>query len=359
MGLDFTTLALNHSAPQHRPRPLPLFLAMLRSETEGDADRLAAGLAGLRAYQAAERPAPPDPMPVVARSGRVVLRDYGGAGRPVIFVPSLINSHDVLDLLPDVSLLRWLATQGVRPLLVDWGTPSSDERAVSIGGHVEMLLPLLDAIGSDAALAGYCLGGTMALAAAAIRPPSALVTIAAPWRFAGFPDESRKGLADLWEQARPTAEAMGLMPLEVLQTAFWRLDPRRTVDKFVAFGRAERSPEATRLFVALEDWANGGAPLTPAAGREMAEDFFRDDRPGNGGWQVAGRTIDPATLACPLLDIVSATDRIVPAASAVSGMGHGEAMTLGLGHVGMIVGGRARETLWQPLAQWLARSHMR
>jgi len=34
-------------------------------------------------------------------------------------------------------------------------------------------------------------------------------------------------------------------------------------------------------------------------------------------------------------------------------------MTLGLGHVGMIVGGRARETLWQPLAQWLARSHMR
>lgn len=333
---------------------------MLRSETEGTPERLASGLAGLRAYQAAERPAPPPPKPIVARSARAMLRDYGGVGRPVIFVPSLINTHDVLDLLPDHSLLRWLSTQGVRPLLVDWGCPTPDERGLSIAGHVEtLLLPLIEAIGKDAILAGYCLGGTMAIAAAAVRPPAALVTIAAPWRFAGFPDESRQGLADLWAQAQPSADAMGLMPLEVLQTAFWRLDPRRTVEKFVAFGRTERSAQATRLFVALEDWANGGAPLTPAAGREMAEDFFRDDLTGSGRWQVAGRTIDPAALACPLLDIVSSTDRIVPAASAVSGTGTGESMTLGLGHVGMIVGGRARETLWRPLAQWLAQPHMR
>ncbi|WP_246332089.1 alpha/beta hydrolase [Sphingomonas chungangi] len=338
---------------------MPLFLAMLRSETVGDGDALAAGLAGLRAYQTAKRLASTPPMPVVATSGRAVLRDYGGAGRPVIFVPSLINSHDVLDLLPETSLLRWLSTQGVRPLLVDWGAPSPDERDMSIGDHVGMLLPLIEAIGPDAALAGYCLGGTMALAAALCRSPSALVTIAAPWRFAGFPEKSRKGIADLWEQTRPTVESMGMMPLEVLQTAFWRLDPRRTVEKFIAFGRKQASPEATRLFVALEDWANGGAPLTAAAGREMAEDFFRDDIPGSGRWQVAGKVINPAALACPLLDIVSSTDRIVPAASAVSGTGVGDAMTLGLGHVGMIVGGRARETLWQPLAQWLAQPHMR
>jgi len=337
---------------------------MLRSETEGEPERLASGLAGLRAYQAAERPAAPKPMPIVARAGHAVLRDYGGGekegGRPVIFVPSLINTHDVLDLLPDHSLLRWLSAQGFRPLMVDWGSPTPDERDLSIAGHVEaLLLPLIEAIGPDAILAGYCLGGTMAIAAAAIRPPAALVTIAAPWRFAGFPEASRQGLVDLWEQARPGAEAMGLLPVEVLQTAFWRLDPRRTVEKFIAFGRTERSPESTRLFVALEDWANGGAPLTPAAGREMAEDFFRDDLPGSGRWRVAGTAIDPAALACPLLDIVSSTDRIVPAASAVSRAGTGEAMTLGLGHVGMIVGGRARASLWHPLAQWLARSHIR
>jgi polyhydroxyalkanoate synthase len=151
---------------------------------------------------------------------------------------------------------------------------------------------------------------------------------------------------------------MGLFPVEVLQTAFWRLDPRRTIDKFVAFGRTARDPAAIRLFVALEDWANGGAPLTPGVGHELAEDFFRDDRPGTGTWQVAGRRIDLTALACPLLDIVSTTDRIVPAASAVSATGTGRAMTLAQGHVGMIVGGRAREALWRPLAQWLADPHI-
>ena len=284
-----------------------------------------------------------------------MLRDYGGAGRPVVVVPSLINPPDVLDLLPEMSLLRWLATQGVRPLLVDWGTPSPDERGLGIAGHVEtLLLPLIEAAGRDAALVGYCLGGTMALAAAAIRPPSSLTMIAAPWRFAGFPDEARRGMIDLWRQAESTVDAMGLLPVEVLQSAFWQLDPRRTVEKFVAFGRAARDEAATRRFVALEDWANDGAPLTPAAGQELAEAMFERDEAGKGIWEVAGRRIDPTALACPVFDIVSTTDRIVPAASAA---GVGTRLTLAQGHVGMIVGGRARKSLWEPLAGWLTRHH--
>jgi len=329
---------------------------LLRSETATDPTRMAAALEGLRAYQTAPREPRPDPMPAVATAGRAVLRDYGGAGRPVVVVPSLINPPDVLDLLPEASLLRWLATQGVRPLLVDWGEPSPQEAALDIAGHVEtLLLPLMEAAGEDAALAGYCLGGTMALAAAAIRPPRSLALIASPWRFAGFPDEARRGLAEIWDQARPTAETMGLLPVEVLQAAFWRLDPARTVEKFIHFSRMAGDAEAVRRFVTLEDWANDGAPLTPAAGRELSEAMFGRDDPGEGRWQVAGRTIDPTALACPVLDIVSTTDRIVPAASSV---GIGERVTLAQGHVGMVVGGRARDSLWRILAEWLARPHM-
>ncbi|WP_019832463.1 alpha/beta hydrolase [Sphingomonas sp. PR090111-T3T-6A] len=329
---------------------------MLRSETGHDPDKMAAALHGLRAYQAAPRAPRPAPMPAIARAGRATLLDYGGEGRPVVFVPSLINPPHVLDLLPDVSMLRWLSTQGLRPLLVDWGEPSPGEAGLGIAGHVEtLLLPLLETAGRDAAMAGYCLGGTMALAAATIRPPAALALIATPWRFSGFPDEARAGMADIWEQARPTAQAMGLLPVEALQAAFWRLDPRRTVEKFVAFGQSERSPDAIRRFVALEDWANDGAPLTPAAGQELAEAMFGRDDPGEGRWTVGGRTVDPAALACPLLDIISTTDRIVPAASAT---GAGTRVTLAQGHVGMVVGGRARATLWQTLAEWLTRPHM-
>jgi polyhydroxyalkanoate synthase len=288
----------------------------------------------------------------VASAGRARLLDYGGTGRPLVVVPSIINGPQVLDLLPEASFLRWLASRGVRPLLLDWGEPTADDRTLSIAGHVEtMLHPLLRSIGGDAALAGYCLGGTMALAAAAIEPPRALALIAAPWHFSGFADEARAGLDELWRAAEATAEAIGLLPLEVLQAGFWRLDPRRTIDKFVRFGAGTQGEAATRQFVALEDWANGGPPLTLAAGRELVDALFGRDVTGTGAWQVAGRTIDPAAIRCPVLDVRSTTDRIVPAASAAA---IGRALELSLGHVGMIVGGRARTSLWEPLAAFLA-----
>lgn len=295
-------------------------------------------------------------MPVVARADRVCLRDYGGAGRPVIFVPSLINPPDILDLAEDNSLLRWLSAQGVRPLLVDWGVPSPADRDRSVADHVEqLLLPLIDALGEPAALAGYCLGGTMALAAATLRRPHALALLATPWRFEGFPPEARAALAKLWQQAEPTAEALGLLPMEVLQASFWQIDPARTIAKFEAFAALDPAGAAARAFVVMEDWANDGPPLPLAAARELLVDFFGGDRPGRGEWQVGGAPIDPAAIGCPVLDIVSTSDRIVPAASAA---GIGEGLTLALGHVGMVTGRRARAQMWEPLARWLTASHM-
>jgi polyhydroxyalkanoate synthase len=292
-------------------------------------------------------------MPIVVQVGRASLRDYGGSGRPAVFVPSLINPPSILDLSERTSLLRWLAGQGVRPLLLDWGAPEPGERELDIAGHVEqLLLPLLAGLGERSLLAGYCLGGTMALAAAARYPVAALALIATPWRFSGFPERARTDLTALWEQAAPAAQAMGVLPMEVLQTSFWRLDPARTIAKFEAFGQMAPDSDGARNFVALEDWANDGPPLTLGAGRELLRDFFRDDLPGQGRWRVAGAPVDPAALAIPMLDISSTTDRIVPAASAA---GVGEGRSLALGHVGMIVGSRARTELWEPLARWLSQ----
>jgi polyhydroxyalkanoate synthase len=330
-----------------------LFLSMLRSETAEEPERMAAALKGLRAYQQAPRSPAPTPMPIAAEVGRAKVRDYGGEGPPVLFVPSLINPPDILDLDEERSLLRWLATQGVRPLLLDWGAPLASERELSIAGHVEtMLLPLIETLGKDVALAGYCLGGTMALAAATLRPVRALALIAAPWRFGAYPAAMRDALADLWRQSEAATDTLGVLPMEVLQAAFWRLDPKRTIAKYEAFGRREPDEIASRAFVRLEDWANDGPPLTRGAARELMLDLYLEDRSGKGGWQVEGRTIDPAALTLPVLEIASETDRIVPAASSA---GIGERIDLSLGHVGMIVGGRARTALWEPLAAMLSR----
>ncbi|WP_084584120.1 alpha/beta fold hydrolase [Sphingomonas azotifigens] len=329
---------------------MPLFLALLRNETAASPERRAAALAGLAAYQHAPRPAPRPEKPIVARAGRAVLRDYGGHGQPVVFVPSLINPPVVLDLARGNSLLRWLARQGVRPLLVDWGSPAPEESGLDVNGHVErLLLPLLRQLRRPPVLAGYCLGGTMAIAAAQATETRGLATIAAPWHFTGY-GAALEGFAALWDQAHPTCERLGVVPMEVLQAGFWQLDPRRTILKYERFGRLRpRNPEA-RAFIVLEDWANAGAPLSFGAGRQLFDDFLSADLPGSGRWQVAGITARPETLDLPMLSLVSTTDRIVPAASAAR---LGEVREMALGHVGMIVGGRARKAVWEPLADWL------
>jgi polyhydroxyalkanoate synthase len=324
---------------------------MLRSETAAEPARLQTALAGLRRYQEAERAPPPEPMPALAERCGAALRDYGGSGPVVLFVPSLINPPNVLDM-GERSLLRWLAAEGRRVLLLDWGWPGPDRAGISVAGHVEEIaLPLLRGLGEPVDLVGYCLGGTMALAIAQLGPVRSVATLAAPWHFNGFPSDSREKLSALWAGAQPAIQALGVLPMEVLQSAFWSLDPARTVAKFEDFATLEG--EAAQTFVMLEDWANDGPPVAGAAAREMFESLFRDDLPGTGQWRVGGEIVDPAALAVPLLNIVSTTDRIVPHATAPR---TGERLDLALGHVGMVVGSKARQTLWEPLAAWLSRA---
>jgi len=89
--------------------------------------------------------------------------------------------------------------------------------------------------------------------------------------------------------------------------------------------------------------------------RELFESLFIANATGRGHWTIAGTRIDPAALAMPILDIIAARDRIVPAAAALSTAGPGTPLPLAAGHVGMVVGSRAPELLWDPLAQWLRR----
>ena len=324
---------------------------MLRHETADDPVRQRTALAGLAAYQRAVRAMPPQLPPACHQAGRAVLRDYGGAGAPVLFIPSLINPPYILDLAPEQSLLRWLAARGHRVLLLDWGTPAPKDRAADITAHVtDLVVPLANALAAPPVLVGYCLGGTIAAAAASVMPVAGLAMIAAPWHFSGFGEGARARIAALWAQVQPMCTALGLVPMEVLQSGFWALDPARTIGKYEAFAALPADSDAARRFVALEDWANGGAPLPYAAGAQMF-DFFANDMPGRGVWTVGGRAVDLAALACPTVDFVSTTDRIVPCASAA---GFADRRELHAGHVGMVVGSTAQAQLWAPLDDWIS-----
>jgi len=311
--------------------------------------------------------------PAVWREGNTRLLDYGATSRgarkrgtrAVLVVPSLINRWEVLDLTKEKSLLRAMAAQGLRPYLVDWGTPDDEERRFDTTAYVARLERALGFVAKRArrapAVLGYCMGGTLTVALAARKPRrvAGLALMAAPWDF----HADRTGHAFLLSTGpllAQLADRVGELPVDILQTLFWSLDPWLSVKKFGRFLGMDQQGEHAKEFVLLEDWLNGGAPLAGPTARECLVDWYGDNTPGRNKWVVGGRRIVPSKIKVPSLVMIPSGDRIVPPLSAAAladpkkGLKKARRIDVPLGHIGMVVSGRARELCWTPLIEWIS-----
>ncbi len=396
--------------PMHRrgPRPLSLHLCAAAMPSGVAAARDPGGaqahgaqaqgagpdaglLAGIAAYRRHPfRRALPDPA-CLWREGDTRLLDYGAAGEgggqgprpgrrvPVLFVPSLVNRAQVLDLLEGRSLLRWLAAQGLRPLLLDWGWPGEVERRFTLTDYVAGRLERAVAgLGRPVILAGYCMGGLLCTALAARRPElvAALALLATPWDFhaadaetgaetgaeagtgAAGPPWTQDAVARALALLEPAMALTGALGIDALQTLFELASPGAVAAKFRGFGRTAQDSDRARCFVAIEDWLADGVPLAAPVARECLGGWYGANSPACGAWRVAGLAVSPAALRLPSLVVVPTRDRIVPAGTALP-LGRlipgSSVLRPAAGHVGMVVGSRAEAGLWRPLRDWLLR----
>lgn len=326
--------------------------------------RAEAFLAGLEAYRRHPyRRALKDP-PVVWQQGATRLLDYGPSdGVPVLVVPSLINRAYILDLAPGQSLLRYLSTRGLRPLLIDWGAPGDEERRFRLDDFIAHRLEsaaaaALEKTGAAPLAMGYCMGGLLALALAARRPECvrALALLATPWHFHAERAEHARLLGALAEPMMRAYQALGEVPVDALQILFAAQDPLLAMRKFSRFAGMEPNSTQAQRFVAVEDWLNDGVPLPLEVARECLGGWYGADLPGRGLWCVAGKKIQAAKIKVPSLVVVPAQDRIVPprtAAAVAQELPCVDLITPALGHIGMIVARDALKSVWTPLAQWL------
>jgi len=317
----------------------------------------AALLKGLAAYRRHPHQRRLEDPPVLWREGAARLLDYGGQGPAVLFVPSLVNRAHVLDLDEGASFLRFLRAAGLRPLLLDWGWPGALERRFTLTDHIAGRLErALLAAPEGLVLAGYCMGGLLALAAALRQPMRvrALALLATPWDFHADPGAAR--VARLLPGLEPMMEATGTVPVDALQAMFALLDPYGVAEKFRALGRLDPASERARRFVALEDWLNDGVPLAAPVAREALAGWYGANTPAAGEWAVAGLVVDPGAWRGPGFLAIPARDRIVPPASAAAlarrmpGVRVHEAPA---GHIGMVAGQGAEAALWRPFAAWV------
>ncbi len=300
--------------------------------------------------------------PVLWQEGDTRLLDYGTGRRgapAVLFVPSLINRATVLDLAPGASMLRWLAASGVRPLLLDWGWPGEVERGFTLTDYIAGRLERALAVAPRRlVLAGYCMGGLLALAAA-LRQPSrfrALALLATPWDFHAGEPERALALARTLPLMEPALAFSGSLPTDCLQMLFAGLDPFGVGAKYRSFAQLDPASPRARLFVALEDWLNDGVPLAAPVAREAIAGWYGANSPSRGSWRVAGLAVNPANLRMPAFVAVPWRDRIVPPESArpLAALIPRAAMHAPqAGHIGMVAGSSAEAALWRPLRDWI------
>lgn len=341
--------------------------ARLETALTGKANQTyAAFLDGVERYRASSYTRTAPEAPVIWQQGTTRLLDYsaGGAGAPVLVIPSLINRYHVMDIDPACSFVRAMAQRGFRPFLIDWGAPGQLEKLFTLDDYFRhRLLPVLQMLheknGQRVHLAGYCMGGLLATALAQIMDHAVdkLLCLATPWDFHADDPGLPVRVAAMLAAVDPVLDTWGEMPVDVLQGFFISLQPFVPHDKFVRFAAMPPETEAARLFVLVEDWINDGVPLPKEVARTCLRDWYVANAPAQNNWKVLGEIIAPHQLAAPSMHVIPARDKIVPPASALAlarSMKKAELIQPSFGHISMMVNAAAHKKLWLRLFDWLA-----
>lgn len=184
----------------------------------------------------------------------------------------------------------------------------------------------------------------------------ALVLLATPWDFSA--KDTPKVLLEPTTQLmlRQWIGMMNPVPNMVTQTVFHLIDPWRVQEKYSRFPSLDA--QARQHFLAVEQWVNDGVPLAQAVAQECFVDWPQGNILANHQWKVGRRWIEPASITCPTLAVVPEKDLIVPKGCALpltKQIKRCEVLTPHAGHVSMVVGSRAKEEMWQPVAHWLKK----
>lgn len=384
-----------HPVPGHRQRPLVMQLALAsgamaqsslsQSEDFGNdfwlkgAGRQAQAsmgqvVEGLKKYQLHPYERKPLSRSVMWSDGQARFVWYAAqlkknqkkAKAGIVIIPSLINSADILDILPEErSFIRWLTGQGLDVFLLEWNDLREDPELETLDGLLGMKLPRmltrLKADYTDSPLfgLGYCMGGLFLAASEVLCPTvfKGLVFVATPWDFtASARGNFAESIIGWAKEGLSRVVHLDFMPAEWLQMIFAGVDPSIVARKFTAFADMKQDSLDARLFVAVEDWVNGGGDLPAGIVQQTVRDWYLANKPVHGKWLIGDIKIDAKKIEKPSLSIIPAKDKIVPPESAMAlavKIPDADILTPDCGHISMMVSSRAQEEVWEPMICWI------
>jgi polyhydroxyalkanoate synthase len=276
----------------------------------------------------------------------------------ILFIPSLINKSYIIDLKKGRSLVKYLG-RDLNVTAIDWQEPSDEESSFKIEDYIiKRVIPAINFIAKEynqkVILAGYCMGGMLAVAAAILAKNnvSSLISLATPWNFAYM---------KMFENLPFNEQSLGpfnKIPATIVQGLFYLQNFPRVFTKFINFASMDQNSSTAEDFVAVEKWVNDGISLAKPLMSQLANDFCKLNITINNKWEILGKKIEAKNIKVPAFFAIPENDIIVPPAStnylAVL-TADKTIITVPSGHVGMIIGSNSRKYLWLPLKKWLSK----
>jgi polyhydroxyalkanoate synthase len=283
---------------------------------------------------------------------------------PILLVPSLINRHYVLDLMPGKSFVEFLRDRGHDVFILDWGRPRPQDKHQTFDQLCGSALGRAIRRSASCAgsrkvhLLGYCLGATFTTIHACVYPEhiASMVALAPPISF------SDDGLLATWMRldslkVDKVLSAFGNMPWPLMQLAFHSLRPTLNLTKLVGVLDMAGDDAFLDGFLAIETWGNDNVSFPGACFARYIRDLYQNNALVEGRFMLDGRAALLSNIRCPLLSVTFKHDTIVPYESSAPlvEMASSEDKTqwdLDGGHVGAVVSRKASTKLWPALAEW-------
>lgn len=283
---------------------------------------------------------------------------------------AFINRHYILDLLPQVSIIRNLMQHGLDIYATDWGTPAAYDKELTVGHFVNNYLDssvdhiIKHSKTDKVSLFGYCWGGDLSLMYASLHPDKVnkVVTLATPGDFS-----LDNGLLALWIRsinADAIVDAFGNAPSMLLNAAFALRSPVDLMHKYPHFFlEKQRDWQSILEFFTTESWLYDSPPAIGEIYRQFVNDCYKKNLLIQNKMSIVGdggdhQHIDLSRINAPYLNVIASKDDLVaPESSRALNRGIGSdnksILEFKSGHVGTCISSEAHSELWPKVAEWL------
>ncbi|VVC05994.1 Poly(3-hydroxyalkanoate) polymerase subunit PhaC [uncultured archaeon] len=285
---------------------------------------------------------------------------------PLLIVGSLINRHYILDLLPKVSIVKNLQSQGFDIYATDWKTPAAYDKDLTLERYAEEYVgnaveKIKEITGSQkVSLLGYCWGGIFSLIYSDMNQNNVknLILHATP-----IDIEKEKTIIENWTahfNADNFVNTFGNVPGWFVNLAFILRNPVENMLKYPRYFSEPRTIDELMQFFSIETWLYDSRPIIGEVYREIVDQIYRKNLMIKNKMKVGSDTINLANITVPVLDIVGTKDDLVPPSSSTSimnviGSTDKRLIEFPTGHVGLCIGQSAHEKLWPEVGEWLAK----